>query len=65
MGAGGGRGGGMGAGGGRGMGMAPQQPPPQLSKDEELKILKEQSQKMKQDLEGINGRIDELLKKKK
>ena len=69
MGAGGGRGGGMGAGGGRGMGrgmgMAPQQPPPQLSKDEELKILKEQSQKMKNDLEGINGRIDELLKKKK
>ena len=65
MGTGGGRGGGMGVGGGRGMGMAPQQPPPQLSKDEELKILREQSQKMKKDLEGINGRIDELLKKKK
>ena len=61
--------GGMGAGGsrgmGRGMGMVPQQPPPQLSKDEELKILGEQSQKMKKDLEGIDGRIDELLKKKK
>ncbi|MBW1853604.1 MAG: NifB/NifX family molybdenum-iron cluster-binding protein [Deltaproteobacteria bacterium] len=69
MGAGGGRGGGTGAGGGRGMGrgmgMVPQQPPPQLSKDEELKILGEQSQKMKKDLEGIDGRIDELLKKKK
>ena len=64
---GGGRGGGMGGGRGmgRGMGMAPQQPPPQLSKDEELKILREQSQKMKKDIEGINGRIDELLKKKK
>jgi len=42
-------------------GAAPQ--PPSL-RDEELKALKEQSQKMKQDLETIQERIDALTKKK-
>jgi len=63
MGTGGGRG--MGMGGGMGTGMVPPQPPPQLSKDEEVKMLNEQSQKMKKDLEMIQNRIDELTKKKK
>ena len=55
---------GMGAGGGMGAGMTPQQPPSPLSKDDELKTLSEQSQKMKNDLDMIQGRIDELMKKK-
>ena len=41
-----------------------QEQPPPLSKDDELKMLSEQSQKMKNDLEMIQGRIDELMKKK-
>ena len=65
---GGGRGMGMGRGmgGGRGMGagIASPQPTQQLSKDEELKMLSEQSQKMKKDLEMIHERIDNLMKKK-
>jgi peptidoglycan hydrolase CwlO-like protein len=44
--------------------MTPQQPPSPLSKDDELKTLSEQSQKMKNDLEMIQGRIDDLMKKK-
>ena len=54
----------MGRGGGMGAGMTPQQPPSPLSKDDELKTLSEQSQKMKNDLDMIQGRIDELMKKK-
>jgi predicted Fe-Mo cluster-binding NifX family protein len=67
MGMGGGRGMGRGMGGGRGMdrgmqtGAAPQPP---SSMDEDLKALKEQSQKMKQNLETIQERIDALNKKK-
>jgi len=66
MGPGMGRGRGMGRGGGRGMGRgmqpcsAPQQPQAPLSPDEELKALREQSQKMKRDLDSI----DALIKKK-
>ena len=56
---------GMGRGRGMGVGMAPPQSTPQLSKDEELKILSEQSQKMKKDLEMMQKRIDESAKKKK
>ena len=41
-----------------------QEQPPPLSKDDELKMLSEQSQKMKNDLEMIQGRIDDLMKKK-
>ena len=50
--------------GGMGTGMASPQPTQQLSKDEELKMLSEQSQKMKKDLEMIHERIDDLMKKK-
>ena len=75
MGMGTGMGSGMGRGGGRGRGMGmgrgvgantfpPQQSSPPLSGDEELKTLREQSQKMKKDLESINERIDALMKKK-
>lgn len=70
MGVGGGRGMGRGMGGcGRGMGrgmqpgLAPQQTQAPLSRDEELKALKVQSQKMKQDLETIQEKIDALTKK--
>jgi len=67
--------GGMGRGGGRGRGLGmgrgvgantfpPQQSSLPLSGDEELKTLREQSQKMKNDLESINERIDALMKKK-
>jgi len=59
--------GGMGMGGGRGMGRGMQTgaaPQPPSLRDEELKALKEQSQKMKQDLETIQERIDALTKKK-
>lgn len=62
---------GMGMGGGRGMGpgmqpgAAPQQPQAPLSQDEEMKELKEQSQKMKQNLESIQERIEALTKKKR
>jgi hypothetical protein len=41
-------------------GSAPQQPQAPLSPDEELKALREQSQKMKRDLDSI----DALIKKK-
>ena len=54
-------------GGARGMGRGMQTGPvqqPLLSGDEELKKLKEQSQKMKQNLDAIQERIDELTKKK-
>ena len=44
--------------------MTPQQPSPPLSKDDELNMLREQSQKMKKDLEIMDERIDELMKKK-
>lgn len=62
---------GMGMGGGRGMGRGmqsgaiPQQPRSQLSRNEELKALKEQSQNMKKDLDAIQERIDALTKQKK
>lgn len=61
---------GRGMGGGRGMGRftqpgsAPQQPRAPLSQDEELKELREQSQKMKRDLDSIQDRIDAFTKKK-
>ncbi len=68
-----GRGMGMGGGGGRGMGRGmgmqpgsgPQQSQSPLSQDEELKELKEQAQKMKQNLDSIQERIDALTKKKR
>jgi len=34
-----------------------------MSKNQELKILREQSQKMKRDLEMMQSRIDELMRK--
>ena len=50
---------------GSGVGSTQQmQSSPQLSKDEELGMLKEQSQKMKDELEMIQKKIDDLIGKK-
>ena len=54
---------GIGADDGRRISMIPQQFAPQMSKNQELKILREQSQKMKRDLEMMQSRIDELMRK--
>ncbi len=60
---------GMGMGGGRGMGRGrgtisqPQTPP--VSKNEELKMLKEQAKAMQEEIKKITQRIEELDKDKK
>lgn len=62
-----GMGGGMGKGRGMGQGMGntnQQQSSSSLSKDEELAALREQSQKMKGEIENLQKKIDKLLETK-
>ena len=74
MGMGGGMGMGRGRGMGRGMGMGQQQPmglppqppqAPQIGKENELQMLEDQTQMLKQQMDQIQKRIAELSKKKK
>ena len=63
MGRGMGMGGGMGRGMGRGMGMGGSMPPPQsLSPEQEMDMLREQTEMLKQQLDAVQRRIDELQK---
>ena len=72
MGSGAGMGRGMGMGGGRGMGRGmssstwggtSQPAPPALSKKDELKVLKDQANEMRKQIEGIEASINALEKK--
>jgi hypothetical protein len=72
MGSGAGMGRGMGMGGGRGMGRgmgsstwggSSQPAPPALSKEDELKGLKDQANEMRKQIEGIEASINALEKK--
>ncbi|MBA7527799.1 hypothetical protein ES705_19978 [subsurface metagenome] len=56
---------GMGQGMGRGMGIDPQQQPQQISKEQELKALKEQTKLLNQQMGQITKRINEISKKRK
>ncbi|MDY6967629.1 MAG: DUF5320 domain-containing protein, partial [Spirochaetota bacterium] len=70
MGSGRGMGSGLGRGMGMGRGMSPGAGPiqtqtsPQMSKDEEITMLKEQSKKMREELEMIEKRINGLAERK-
>jgi predicted Fe-Mo cluster-binding NifX family protein len=50
---------------GRGMRWIPPQNPIQISKEQEIKTLREQAETLKKQIEEINKRIDELGKKEK
>lgn len=59
-----GMGGGMGMGRGMGMGGSMMPPPPAVSPDQEMAMLREQTDMLKQQLDAVQRRIDELQKGK-